>query len=249
MFYNFRNPMAVCVMVFILLSGCAAHGQTAENVRFVDELSGSTLQIEGQSQAEGQPQEHDENTSELSSAQDDPQTESDESGGNATIYVDVCGAVISPGVVRMPEGSRVFEAIEKAGGLGQDADGSYINKARILSDGEQIYVPTKEETASSAFHITDGQTGTAADVTAGMTGESGTGSRRSQGVSADGKVNINTADSATLQTLTGIGESRAEAIILYRETNGAFETIEDIMKVTGIKNALFNNIKNDITVG
>ena len=62
-------------------------------------------------------------------------------------------------------------------------------------------------------------------------------------------MNINTADSALLQTLTGIGESRAEAIILYRETNGPFETIEDIMKVTGIKNALFNNIKDDITVG
>ena len=109
-------------------------------------------------------------------------------------------------------------------------------------------MPTKEETASSAFHMTDGHTGTAADGTAGTLGGSGTGSSGSQGVSADGKVNINTADSATLQTLTGIGESRAEAIILYRETNGAFETIEDIMKVTGIKNALFNNIKNDITV-
>lgn len=248
MFYNFRNSMAVCVMVFILLSGCAAHGQTSEDVRFVDDLSESILQVEEETQVEGQPQEHDENTSDLPSAQDDPQAESDESGGKAAIYVDVCGAVISPGVVRMPEGSRVFEAIEKAGGLGQDADGSYINKARILSDGEQIYVPTKEETASSAFHRTDGHTGTATDGTAGTTGESGIGSSRSQGVSADGKVNINTADSATLQTLTGIGESRAEAIILYRETNGAFETIEDIMKVTGIKNALFNNIKNDITV-
>ena len=235
-------------MVFILLSGCAAHGQTSEDVRFVDDLSESILQVEEETQVEGQPQEHDENTSDLPSAQDDPQAESDESGGKAAIYVDVCGAVISPGVVRMPEGSRVFEAIEKAGGLGQDADGSYINKARILNDGEQIYVPTKEETASSAFHMTDGQTGTAADGTAGTLGGSGTGSSGSQGVSADGKVNINTADSATLQTLTGIGESRAEAIILYRETNGAFETIEDIMKVTGIKNALFNNIKNDITV-
>ena len=136
MFYNFRNSMAVCVMVFILLSGCAAHGQTAEDVRFVDDLSESILQVEEETQVEGQPQEHDENTSDLPSAQDDPQAESDESGGKAAIYVDVCGAVISPGVVRMPEGSRVFEAIEKAGGLGQDADGSYINEKDINPPSE-----------------------------------------------------------------------------------------------------------------
>ena len=242
MFYNFRNSMAVCVMVFILLSGCAAHGQTTEDIRFVDDRSVSALQDEGELQ------ERDKTMSEFPSAQDEPQKDSDESGEKSAIYVDVCGAVISPGVVKMPEGSRVFEAIEKAGGLGQDADGSYINKARILSDGEQIYVPTKEETANSAPHMTDGNT-QVADGIAGTNEGSGTGSSLSQGISADGKVNINTADSATLQTLTGIGESRAEAIILYRETNGAFETIEDIMKVTGIKNALFNNIKNDITVG
>ena len=72
MFYNFRNSMAVCVMVFILLSGCAAHGQTSEDVRFVDDLSESILQVEEETQVEGQPQEHDENTSDLPSAQDDP---------------------------------------------------------------------------------------------------------------------------------------------------------------------------------
>ena len=230
-------------MVFILLSGCAAHGQTTEDVRFVDDRSVSALQ------AEGEFRERDNKTmSEASSTQDDLHPDSDESGEKSAIYVDVCGAVISPGVVKMPEGSRVFEAIEKAGGLGQDADGSYINKARILCDGEQIYVPTKEETAGIAPRMTDGNTEATADGIADTTQGSGTGSSQSQGVLADGKVNINTADSATLQTLTGIGESRAEAIILYRETNGAFETIEDIMKVTGIKNALFNNIKNDITV-
>ena len=124
--------MAVCVMVFILLSGCAAHGQTAEDVRFVDDLSESTWQVEEETQAEGQPRERDEDASELPSAQDDPQTDSDESGGKAAIYVDVCGAVVSPGVVRMPEGSRVFEAIEKAGGLGQDADGVAIQSFLVI---------------------------------------------------------------------------------------------------------------------
>ena len=145
------------------------------------------------------------------------------------IKVFVCGAVMHSGVYSVPAGARLGEAIELAGGMSADADPDYLNQARVLADGEQIRVPTRAETESMP--------GSAVKTAAAEGGSSG------------GKVNINTADIEELQTLGGIGETRARAIISYRETNGAFQQIEDIMNVSGIKTALFNAIKDDITVG
>lgn len=249
MFHDFRKSMAVCVMVFILLGGCSDRGRTVETVRTAESRSGE-LSTDVSSFPE-----KDDISDEYPSLGTDSCERKSKDAANAAgaespakktfIYIHVCGAVNAPGVVKVPEGSRVYEAIEKAGGLSQDADSRYINQARLLSDGEQICVPTREETASVSMYPPE-------NISGG--GEGGSGPEGEQkgaapGTDAEGRVNINTADSALLQTLTGIGESRAEAIILYRETNGPFETIEDIMKVTGIKNALFNNIKDDITVG
>ncbi len=149
------------------------------------------------------------------------------------IFVYVCGAVLRPGVYRLPQGARVCRAIEMAGGLTEDADRIHVNQAKLLEDGEQITILTEAEAESLP-----------AAETAGGSAKAG-----GNGISQNGKVNINTADSQTLQTLTGIGESRAAAIIEYRETNGAFRAVEDIMKVAGIKTALFNNIKDKISVG
>ncbi len=151
------------------------------------------------------------------------------------IFVDVCGAVARPGVYGMPPESRVFQAIEMAGGFLPEAAGSYINQAQPLSDGQQIYVPTKEEAQEK-------------ELPAPGTEAPGTDQEPEEGRDEQEKVNLNTADSAALQTLNGIGEAKAEAILAYREEHGAFSSIEEIMNVPGIKESTFSNIKDKIAV-
>jgi competence protein ComEA len=133
------------------------------------------------------------------------------------IFVYVCGAVNCEGVYELPSGSRVYQAIEVAGGFREDADKSNVNQAEVLEDEERIYVPIVGEEISSVSE-------------------------------EDGKVNINKASKEELMTLPGVGESRAESIIQYREDVGAFQNIEDIMQVSGIKEGLFEKIKDLITV-
>ena len=183
-------------------------------------------------------------------------TESDQSLAiqqpvSRTIYVDVCGAVVNPGVYELSLDSRVFQAIEKAGGYLPGAAASYLNRARSLYDGQQIYVPTQEEVDSQTIPLTqdetaqDGvvqagtaQTGTAADNTADGTETTQAGQR----------INLNTADVSQLSTLTGVGESKALAIIAYREENGPFTSAEDIMNVPGIKEGTYEKIKDKIAI-
>ena len=180
-----------------------------------------------------------------------------------TIYVDVCGAVAEPGVYELSSDSRVFQAIEKAGGYLPEAAVSYLNRARSLSDGQQIYVPTREEVDSQTIPPTqDGttQTGTIADNNVNGTGSTdstkiGKASGDNQqptsdsaGGSADSRINLNTADVSQLTTLTGVGESKALAIIAYREENGPFTSVEDIMNVPGIKEGTYEKIKDKIAI-
>ena len=154
------------------------------------------------------------------------------------IYVDVCGAVARPGVYALETGSRVFQAVEKAGGFLPEAAGTYINQAQTLSDGQQIYVPTKEE-AQEMSH--PGQNSGNAAVSGGSSSDS-----LQSGEEA--KVNLNTADAEALMTLSGIGEAKAEAILAYREEHGGFSSIEEIMNVSGIKESTFSKIKDKISV-
>ena len=144
------------------------------------------------------------------------------------IVVHICGAVSNPGVFFLEEGQRVYHAIEMAGGLREDADGDYVNQALLLEDGMKIVIPTTEEVEKMQddFNAL----------------ESTVNDKKSD------KVNLNTADEATLCTLPGIGSSRAQSIIAYRDKNGAFKRIEDVMKVSGIKEAAFEKIKDFITV-
>ena len=151
------------------------------------------------------------------------------------IFVDVCGAVAKPGVYRMPFDSRVFQAVEVAGGFLPEAAGSYVNQALPLNDGQQIYVPTKEEAEKKGEALAD-------DVFA--VAETGESSQPEE----NGKVNLNTADAAALQTLSGIGESKAQAILAYREEHGGFSSIEELMDVPGIKENTFIKIKDKIAV-
>lgn len=151
------------------------------------------------------------------------------------IFVDICGAVTKPGVYRMPPDSRVYEAVEAAGGLLPEAAGNRVNQAQPLSDGQQIYVPTKEEAEKAGTVPAEGAF---PEIKAG----------ENSPVSENGKVNLNTADAAALQTLSGIGESKAQAILAYREEHGGFSSIEELMDVPGIKENTFLKIKEKIAV-
>ena len=184
---------------------------------------------------------------ELSSGSTDRTELSDASSEEAkTLVVHICGAVSAPGVYELPAGSRIIDAVEAGGGFLPEADEACCNLAEEIVDGCQIYIMTKSESC------TDGQTEKKAGIQTSPYGDMQTTDRnvRSNSTTAldNGLVNLNTADVAALMTLPGIGESRAKAIISYREQHGAFAQIEDIMKISGIKQAAFSKIKDKITV-
>ena len=152
------------------------------------------------------------------------------------IYVHVCGAVKNPGVYALVKNSRVYDAIAMAGGLTEAAADDYVNQARYLSDGERVYIPQKEELSN----LSSSQYAAGQPVADGQSGDS---------EQENLPVNINTAGISELTTLPGIGESRAESIIAYREQHGFFTRIEDIMKISGIKGAAYEKIKDRICTG
>ena len=163
-----------------------------------------------------------------------------------TLVVHICGAVSAPGVYELPAGSRIIDAVEAGGGFLPEADEACCNLAEEIVDGCQIYIMTKTESCA------DGQTEKKAGIQTSPDSDMQTTDRNVRSNSApaleNGLVNLNTADIAALMTLPGIGESRAKAIISYREQHGAFAKIEDIMKISGIKQAAFSKIKDKITV-
>ena len=163
-----------------------------------------------------------------------------------TRVVHICGAVSAPGVYELPAGSRIIDAVEAGGGFLPEADEACCNLAEEIVDGCQIYIMTKTESCA------DGQTEKKAGIQTSPDSDMQTTDRNMRSNSApaleNGLVNLNTADVAALMTLPGIGESRAKAIISYREQHGAFAKIEDIMKISGIKQAAFSKIKDKITV-
>ena len=154
------------------------------------------------------------------------------------IIVHIAGEILNPGVISLDEGARIIDAINKAGGITNEADLSKVNLAYILEDAQKIYIPNvneKEIIENMSSEI----------VKSGSTQEnSNTGEKLKNGE----KININTATQKELQKLTGIGESIALRIINYRKENGKFNTIEDIKNVSGIGESKFNKIKNDIIV-
>lgn len=147
----------------------------------------------------------------------------DERTEPSTIVIHVAGAVRHSGIVSMEEGSRVADAVAAAGGVLEAADLDRINLARMLNDGERIYIPAKGEEAADTYM------GETAEVT-------------------DGKVNINSAGAAELETLPGIGEVIAQRVIEFREKQGLFKAPEDIMKVSGIGPKIYEGIKDKIKV-
>ena len=145
------------------------------------------------------------------------------------LVIHICGAVDKPGIYLLEPGSRLYQAVEAAGGFAECAGEEYLNLADTLSDGEKIYIPTIQEAEEENLPKHTRESGVTETVNAS-------------------RVNINTASAELLCTLPGIGEGKAENIIAYREDRGRFQAIEDIMKVDGIKAGLFQKIKDKIEV-
>ena len=168
-----------------------------------------------------------------------------------TVYVHVCGAVRNPGVYELLTDDRVFTAIEAAGGFTEDASQDYVNLAEHVADGMKITIPTEDELAATE---TDTATGTVAPVAIEYPGGSSVASDGTAGSNtgtdgaSSGLININTADETLLTSITGIGETRARAIIAYREEHGPFARTEDIKNVSGIGDSTYNKLKDEITV-
>lgn len=148
----------------------------------------------------------------------------------ALFVVHICGAVKVPGVYELSSDSRIMDAVEAAGGFAEDAAQDARNLAERITDGSRIRIPTVLEAQEEQNARTEAE------------------DRQNVELTNDNLVNINTADAVLLQTLPGIGESRAAAIIEYRRKYGAFGSIEDIMKVSGIKQSAFDKLKDRITV-
>lgn len=152
-------------------------------------------------------------------------------------YAHICGAVLSPGVYPITVDCRVVDLVELAGGFTAEAAKDYVNQALKVQDGQRVYIPTQTEL-------------TELSVSEYMAGGSTSGSpEQTYSVTSDTKlININTASASELMGLPGVGEAKAASIIEYRNTNGKFKTIRDLMKISGIKEGLFNKISGYITV-
>lgn len=147
------------------------------------------------------------------------------------IYVDICGAVCHPGVYQLESGSRVFQLLELAGGCREDAALERINQADLLTDGQKIRIYTWDEIAEmeeQGVEIMDDSEQT-----------SGSDSKT---------VNINQATKEELMELKGIGETRAEAILAYRQEHGSFSSVEELMQVDGIKGKTYEKLKDQIRI-
>lgn len=206
------RKILISALAVLLCSGCRSGSTSAELTEITGDMSTS-----GEQDAEVLDREEDQKDTER---EEQPQE----------ICVHVCGAVVNPGVYQLPLGSRLYEAVAAAGGLREDAEDTSLNQASVVEDGQQIYVPTREEVASGAFGGANSESSGDSDAM------------------AEGKVNINTADKEQLMTLRGIGESKAAAIIHYRETHGDFQSIEELMQIDGIKEGVFQKIRDMIKI-
>lgn len=146
--------------------------------------------------------------------------ETTDAAAAASVYVHVAGAVVAPGLYRLDAGARVVDVIAAAGGFVDDADRAAVNLARPLSDGEQLVVPRVGE-----------------EVPSGGTGASG-----------DGRINLNTASAAELESLPRIGPAMAQRILDWRDANGRFTSVEDLLAVPGIGDKMLEALRDVVTV-
>lgn len=156
------------------------------------------------------------------------------------IVIHIAGQIKKPGIIKIKEGARIADIIEKAGGLTEKANIDNINLAYIVEDGQKIIIPSKEDKEEIETITTENGDGIITD--------NAQNTSVSKGNTTTSKININNANMEELQTLSGIGEATANKIIEYRKENGNFKTIEDIKNVPGIGNAKYEEIKEKIKV-
>ena len=187
---------------------------------------------------------------EVNNTQESNQTNETEKETEETIVVHISGAVNIEGIVELEAGSRIANAIEKAGGVKENADMTDINLAYPLEDGMKIYIPTKEETEANKNNENMVDESYVTSSSGGVSSKEDTNSTQgsSKSTTSNEKVNINTATQEELDTLPGIGPSIASKIIDYREQNGKFNSIEEIKEVSGIGDAKYEKIKDSITI-
>lgn len=150
------------------------------------------------------------------------------------IVIHITGAIKNEGIVKLEQGLRIADAIEKAGGLTDEADLKEVNLAYVLKDGQKVYIPKNDDTEEEEIIIQ----GNGSDIILD----------NGRDESSNTKVNINTATTQQLQTLSGIGEGIANKIIQYRNENGKFNIIDDIKNVSGIGDSKYDSIKDYICV-
>lgn len=141
------------------------------------------------------------------------------------IYVQINGAVKYPGVYKVQDDARIFDVVELAGGMTEDAEPEAVNQALPVEDGQMITICTQEE-----WELARAEEKSPAEQ------------------ADDGLVDINTADAAKLCTLPGVGQARAESILAYRQEHGGFQSVEEIKQVSGIKDGLYTKIKDKIKI-
>lgn len=273
---NKLRVLLLCVILCVLC-GCTRREQLTLEVKDAAEAADETKQVKGESQPAGYAAQESaqtlpgeelaegsgRDTADMSAAVIPEQEVSGQpkAGGaerteqelclpdeTDVICVHVCGAVKRAGVYELPAGSRVYEAVKKAGGFAEEADEDYVNQAQQLSDGSKLVIPTIEQVQG----VEAG--GESAGVQIGIVEQedialsAGYGKNAEEDGSPDGRININTASEAQLCGIPGIGATRAAAIVAYRQDAGGFRSIEDIMNVSGIKEGTFAKIKDKIKV-
>lgn len=228
-----------------VLSGCTKK----EELLLISEENAAGEQAETVETSEAPPAEKEqEDVSQTGQAKEiaaPVQTEPD------VICVHVCGAVKQPGVYELRAGSRVYEAVQAAGGFDKEADRDYVNQAQELADGTKLVIPTLEEAekalaGEAPADLPQENAAAQIGIVAGTAFAETESAGQDKGKNA--KVNINTASEAQLCDIPGIGATRAAAITAYRESHGGFQKPEDIMKVNGIKEGMYEKIKDSICV-
>lgn len=166
----------------------------------------------------------------------------------ATIVVHVAGAVHQPGIVTLPAGARVHQAITAAGGMRGDAAREANNLAAFVLDGQFLYVPTTDEASQGSLPAGAGGAANPGTFPTGSPSGDSTGNsaRRSQGASAPGCIDINHADADTLDELPGVGPALSSRIVEYRNANGPFARIEDLDSVPGIGMRMINTLRSQV---
>lgn len=231
------NCMKIVPLLLLcsLLAGCKKQGG------MVFEETAGKLPQEDISLTEGMPAGEtgesplgtaEQKASEVIAAETVRQTEAD------VIYVHVCGAVKHPGVYELKSGDRVYEAVEKAGGFAEGAAEAAVNQAAALADGQRLYIWDEEEAMTLQADSGNGA----------VPGQDAVQQTEAGEAAKDSKIDLNKATKEQLMELPGIGESKAEDIMAYRDENGGFRSTEEIMNIKGIKEAVYSKIKDKIVV-